>query len=368
MNILVWSCYVLNPVGGQERTSLELALQLHQRGHRVVLVGPFDNAPELRAQIPSGMPYYFFDMQRRVGKPHWQAARLLWRLTREHEIEIVSAHGNIFALFEVCRWRRIPMVWTIHGTSPVEPTGLMEAVKKAAIGRVLHHTLCHIVGVSRCTADVTARRFPKMSRSKVHAIITGGMDDRRLLDLPAPQPGPPWQLGFIGRVVPQKQPLHLVAVAEALRDTLDFRFHVFGDGSQLAELRAAVARAGLADRFMLHGYWAKGAAGMIEQLHLLVHPAAEEPLGLVMIEAQLGARPVVAYRVDGIAETVVHERTGYLAPPGDVDGLVNGIRQLTGPSFASFSANAREHAAIHFTLERMAAQYETLFQQICASL
>jgi len=307
------------------------------------------------------MPYYHFDLHRPWCKPQLGAARLLWRLTREHQTEIVSAHGNIFAVFEVCRLRHIPIVWTIHGTRGTEPRGLIEALKKAAIRRMLRHPLCRIVGVSRATADVTLRRFPQLTAAKAHAIITGGMDDRSLLELPAPQPGPPWQIGFIGRVVPQKQPLHLVAVAQALRDTLDFRFHVFGDGPLMADLRRAVERAGLTGRFEFHGYWTKGAAGMIEQLHMLVHPAAEEPLGLVMIEAQLGARPVVAYGVEGILETVVHERTGWLVAPSDTAGLAEGIRRLAGASFAQFSAAARTHAAAHFTLEQMAAQYEALF-------
>ncbi|MCG3147271.1 MAG: D-inositol-3-phosphate glycosyltransferase [Verrucomicrobiae bacterium] len=259
------------------------------------------------------------------------------------------------------------MVWTIHGARPVEPTGLIAKIKKAAVARMLYHPLCHIVGVSRVTADVTVRRFPQMDSAKVHAIITGGMDDVSLLGLAAPQPGPPWQLGFIGRVVPQKQPLHLVDVAAQLCDSIDFRMHVFGDGPLLKELQRAISRAGLTERFILHGYWNKGAAGMLQQLHLLVHPAAEEPLGLVMIEAQLAARPVVAYRVDGIPETVVHGRTGYLAPPGDVGALVEGIRQLTSLQFTQFSAAAREHAGARFTLARMAEQYETLFQRLCAS-
>ena len=38
-----------------------------------------------------------------------------------------------------------------------------------------------------------------------------------LAGLPPPQPGPPWHLGFIGRVVPQKRPLDLVEVAPGVQ-------------------------------------------------------------------------------------------------------------------------------------------------------
>ena len=56
MNVLVWSSYVAQPVGGQERFALGLALHLHQRGDHVVLVGAYDNVDELRRKIPPEMP------------------------------------------------------------------------------------------------------------------------------------------------------------------------------------------------------------------------------------------------------------------------------------------------------------------------
>jgi len=136
MNVLLWSTYVEHPVGGMERTSLEIALQLHQRGHRVILAGAYDHAPELRAKIPANMPYYFFDMHRQRVKPHLAAARLAGRLMDQYQIQVVSAHGSVFALHEVCRRRKIPMVWTIHGASP-RPPGIMNRLKTAAVRHVL---------------------------------------------------------------------------------------------------------------------------------------------------------------------------------------------------------------------------------------
>src|ERR1039458_1077206 len=97
MNVLVWNSWVAHPAGGMERIALEIALQLHSRKHTVVLVGAYDNAPELRARIPADMPYYFFDLYSRRFKPHFAAGRLLGRVIRDHEIEIMSAHGSVFA-------------------------------------------------------------------------------------------------------------------------------------------------------------------------------------------------------------------------------------------------------------------------------
>jgi len=367
MNVLVWSSYVAHPVGGQERTSLEIALQLHQRGHRVVLVGAYDNAPELRAKIPATMPYYFFDMHRRRVKPHFAAKRLLRHVMEQHHVQIVSAHGSVFALLEVCRARKIPMVWTIHGAGP-RPPGLLNRLKTAAIRHVVTWRGTHIVGVSRITAEITHSQFPEMDAARVHYIITGGMNDTALTALPPPQPGPPWHLGFIGRIVRQKRPLDLVDVARGLEGHLDYRMHIFGDGPLLAELRKAAQTAGLDGKFVFHGYWDKGTAGMVKQFQILVHPAEEEPLGLSIIESQLAARPVAAYNVGGIPEILREGITGIMVPVGDTAGLVAAVRSIAGPSFVGLSQAARERATQEFTIKHMIDQYEALFERLCVSL
>jgi len=366
MNVLVWSTYVKHPVGGMERTSLEIALLLHQRGHRVILAGAYDNAPELRAKIPATMPYYFFDMHRRRLKPHLAAARLAGRLLDQHQIQIVSAHGSIFALHEVCRRRSIPMVCTIHGAEARSP-GILNRLKTAAVRRVFTWQGTHVVGVSRATSEIIHGQFPEMNAARVHSIITGGMNDTALAALPLPQPGPPWHLGFIGRVVRQKRPLDLVEVARGLEGHLDYRMHIFGDGPLLTELRKAVQVAGLDGRFILHGYWDKGTTGMVEQFQILVHPAEEEPLGLSIIESQLAGRPVAAYKVGGIPEILREGVTGMMVPVRDTAGLVAAVRSMAGPSFVGLSQAARGRATQEFTIKHMIDQYEALLERLCAS-
>lgn len=51
-----------------------------------------------------------------------------------------------------------------------------------------------------------------------------------------------------------------------------------------------------------------------QQIDVLLHPALQEPLGNSTIEAAVFGRPVVATRVDGLAETVKHGVTGYCLP------------------------------------------------------
>jgi glycosyltransferase involved in cell wall biosynthesis len=366
MNVLVWNSWVAHPVGGMERIALEIALQLHSRKHRVVLMGAYDNAPELRARIPADMPYYFFDMYCRRFKPHFAVARLLGRVIQDYNIEVVSAHGSVFASHEVCRRRDIPHLWTIHGAE-ARPKGLLGRMKTAALARVLYDPLSHAVAVSTATAEIIHQQFPRLDATHLHVINNGAPHEASLLELPLPHPGPPWQLGFIGRLAERKRPLDLVEVASKLDKRLDFKLHVFGEGPLQEPLKAAIVRQHLENRFVLHGYWDKGSAGMLEQIQLLVHTDGVEPFGGALVEAQLSGRPVIAYRVGGNPDIVEHNATGCLVPVGDIDGLAEGVCSIAEKSFSGFSVAARERAIKRFSLAHMADKYIALFEKTCAS-
>jgi glycosyltransferase involved in cell wall biosynthesis len=366
VNVLVWSSWVEHPIGGQERISLELALQLHQRGHHVVLVGAYDNAAELRAKIPTELPYYFFDLHRRRMKPHLAAFRLLQGVAQKHAIDVISGHGNIFAP-AAASWRcRLPFIWTIHGVGPING-GLISTFKSVALWRLVISTGTHIVAVSEADAQMIREHCRRLRPEALHLIHNGAISEMSLREAPLAQMGPPWHIGYIGRVSGGKRPLDLVEVARQLEGTLDYRVHVFGNGPLTPALRESIQRHHLQERFVLHGYWDKGPDGMVKPIHLLVHPSQREGFGSTLLEAQLAGRPVVAYSVGGNPESIAHGVTGWLVPLGDTKGLADGIRKITGPEYPAFAANARQRAIKEFSMRRMIEQYEELFREVCAS-
>jgi glycosyltransferase involved in cell wall biosynthesis len=63
--------------------------------------------------------------------------------------------------------------------------------------------------------------------------------------------------------------------------------------------------------------------------------------------------PVVATRVGGTPEAVLHERTGLLAEPTDVDGLTGALVRLLGDAEfrQRLGAAAQDHVRGHFSLD-----------------
>jgi glycosyltransferase involved in cell wall biosynthesis len=69
-------------------------------------------------------------------------------------------------------------------------------------------------------------------------------------------------------------------------------------------------------------------AALMSSARVLVVPSLSEGLSRVTIEAMLTGTPVVASRVGGIPDLVVHGDNGFLVPPGDVDALAAALVQV----------------------------------------
>jgi glycosyltransferase involved in cell wall biosynthesis len=97
---------------------------------------------------------------------------------------------------------------------------------------------------------------------------------------------------------------------------------------------------------------------LLEGCDLLLHTARDDPHPRVVIEAMAAGLPVVAFPIDGVAETVVDGETGYLAPAGNVTALAEAALQLVrDPALrAEFGKRARSRAAEHYSAQATAGK------------
>ncbi|GAA4864632.1 glycosyltransferase family 4 protein [Actinomycetospora straminea] len=168
------------------------------------------------------------------------------------------------------------------------------------------------------TSPWTARR---LSEQGVEAVVAvPGVD-------PAPHAAGTdgaHRLLCLGAVTPTKGQDLLVDALAALRErpwTLDLVGPTGRDPAFVADLRAAIARQGLADRVHLLG--PRTAAELDAIWHaadLLVAPSRVETYGMVVSEARARGIPVVASAVGGLPDTLANG--GVLTPPEDVPALV----------------------------------------------
>ena len=83
-----------------------------------------------------------------------------------------------------------------------------------------------------------------------------------------------------------------------------------------------------------------------------------EPFGIVMIEALACGTPVIAYRRGSVPEVLQHGVTGFIVD--DVDGAVDALEKLEQIDRRA----CRKHFERHFSDERMAAEYLSIYKKL----
>ncbi len=97
-------------------------------------------------------------------------------------------------------------------------------------------------------------------------------------------------------------------------------------------------------------------AAVLCEVDLLVHPARQEPLGRVLLEAAACGRAIVATDVGGTPEILEHGRSAWLVPPDDPVALAGAIDTLAadGPLRRRLGLAALDHVTRRFSIEAAA--------------
>jgi glycosyltransferase involved in cell wall biosynthesis len=121
----------------------------------------------------------------------------------------------------------------------------------------------------------------------------------------------------------------VAVLLKALRDLPDDALlWVVGEGAEAEPLSALASRAGVAGRVRFLGLQSEVAPYMQAADCFICPSLWAEAAGLVCIEAQACALPVIASNVGGIPEYVADGATGHLFPAGDTSQLVDRVRRL----------------------------------------
>jgi glycosyltransferase involved in cell wall biosynthesis len=138
----------------------------------------------------------------------------------------------------------------------------------------------------------------------------------------------------VGRLVPKKGfDLLIKAFARLVRSGP--RLIIAGDGPERAALTALAQAEGVADRVDFLGARPHAEAlATIRSGAIFALPCRTSSTGdrdgipVVLMEAMAAGKPVVAGRLETIAELVEDEKSGLLVPPDDVDALTRALQAL----------------------------------------
>jgi glycosyltransferase involved in cell wall biosynthesis len=182
--------------------------------------------------------------------------------------------------------------------------------------------------------------------------------------------------GVFGRLQRWKgQDVFVEAAAEVGRRFPQARFAIVGgsvfglEPEFLAGLERRVAELGLSRRLIFTGF-RKDVPRLMAACDVVCHTTREaEPFGMVLIEAMMLGRPVIATRGGGPSEIISSESEGVLVQPDDPQALAAAMTGLVTDSARrqSIGAAGAARARDQFTIDRMASELVQHLDDLLAS-
>ncbi len=173
-------------------------------------------------------------------------------------------------------------------------------------------------------------------------------------------------IGVVGNLIHYKgHRFFLQACPEVKAKFPDVRFLLIGDGPLRGELEVMAGELGIKEEVIFLGS-RNDIPALLSIIDLFVLPSLEEGFSNAILEAMAAGKPVVATRVGGIPEAVVHEETGLLVPPKDPKALADAIiRVLSDPELAMRMGKAgRDRVIREFSLDRMVRSLEQVYEEL----
>jgi mannosyltransferase len=132
-----------------------------------------------------------------------------------------------------------------------------------------------------------------------------------------------------------------------------------------AQLRAAIAKAGLTDRILFLGE-VDDIAAWFQRFDLYVAPPRNEGFGLTPLEAMASSTPVIASDAGAFRELIVEGVTGRVVPVDDAPAMAAAIEPYLGDATMRQQAStaALAHVREKFPLSREAAEIAAVYERL----
>jgi glycosyltransferase involved in cell wall biosynthesis len=197
-------------------------------------------------------------------------------------------------------------------------------------------------------------------------VIHNGVD-LTSLDPGTIQPGSPPQIVFVGRFMPQKNPLQVIRTLATIKD-LSWNCLMIGDGPIRSEVERTIADYGLGERIRLTGWITPDEViAHYRESDILFMPSLSEGLPVAGVQALAMGLAILASRVGGWVDLVTDESNGYLVAAGEEEKYTTLLRRLLCDPhlLLHFRLESRQKAK-QFDLAAIADQYSALYEGIAS--
>ena len=192
-----------------------------------------------------------------------------------------------------------------------------------------------IVTISQYSLE-KIKQFYNVDEAKVR-IVPNGVDPEKFKPLEN-QEAAKRQFGlgnepcvlFVGSLIPRKGlPFLVEAAKKIVKEQSETKFLIVGEGPLRNKLANSLEAANLSGNFKFLGNLKDDKLPAVYNCaDVFALPSIQEGQGIVLLEAQASAKPVVAFDIGGVNEAVRNGETGLLVKRGSTEELADAIMKL----------------------------------------
>ena len=331
--------------GGVELTVLNIAKELHRRGHKIAVVAPIgsvlESIPVIEIRGDLQVTAQTQDYNSPIVMPADAVLANMWEYARK-----VQDEWDVIVNFAY-DW--LPFYLTPFFRTPIAHFISMGSLSRS-LDRIAGQTVAQFPGTIGVYTLSQAETF---AFAKECQLLGSGIDLSLYEFCGQPQP----KLAWLGRIAPEKGLEDAVAAAKITGISLKIM------GKMQDEDYWQKICADLPDAPVEYlGFLT--TTQMQEQVRqcraLLMTPRWVEAFGNVAIEALACGVPVIAYKRGGPAEIVRDGLTGFLVEPDSVNGLISAIARLDQIDRSA----CRRQAEVEYSVGALGDRFEHWFKSI----
>ena len=361
-------------VGGVERRIIETTKRLQNQAEITVYSGTKAGFKEPTAiNGVSFVPCYSTD--RIFPLDNWFFNRSIAKKASAPNADVFEAHAvSGYRLAKALNKQGVkkPFIHTIHGVLADEYEQAKKNKYQSFRDRIANYFMDRLARLEGETAQnatliVTISnyslekitQFYKVKEAKVR-IVPNGVDIEKFLPFPNRETAKrKFGLGdepcvlFVGSLIPRKGlPFLVEAAKQIVKEKSDTKFLIVGEGPLRNQLNNSLKEANLLGNFKFLGNLKDDALQAVYNCaDVFALPSIQEGQGIVLLEAQACAKPVVAFNIGGVNEAVQNGKTGLLVNLGNTYEFADALLKLISDKSLQekMGANGRGFVLENFT-------------------
>ena len=355
--------------GGVERRRLSLAKAFKGSNFQMKLVGTFKSGAIAEQIEDNGVE--IIEIGEFNGPLHWEKHRKIQKIIDDFQPHII--HGAVYEGVTMAAIngfiKKVPVVILEETSDPQN-----RSAKADFLLRLFSWTADRFIAIAPNVADYLINTA-KIASTKVITINNGVATPREVSSEEIKNLRNQYSIkktdfviGTVGRLFNDHKKITDILEAVKQLDLPHIKLMIVGGGRDEQLLKDKTKELGIEDKDIFTGYQFD-TAPFYRLMKVFCIATQREGFGLVAAEAMLHHLPVIASKVGGLQNVVVHDETGILINPNQPKDIALAINKLyNDPQLLdSFAEKGFKRAMDNYTEERYVKEVINLYSELLKS-